>query len=71
MDWTEEHPYGALRLPSLKAHPGDRDANLKRAIAARRTQVREAAAHIEDPASRDEIRRQRQENGADGRYCWK
>jgi hypothetical protein len=70
-EWVVDNPYKALFLPQVPALPGDREQNLKRAVA----EITQAAAkereYLATPANVADLKAKRKENDADGKYCWK
>jgi hypothetical protein len=70
LEWVEQSPYQALFMAQLPARPGDRQANLRRAIAELRAAVEEEGRYLEDPANLAEFNRLRAENRAGEKYCW-
>jgi hypothetical protein len=70
LEWVEKHPYRALFLPALPARPGDRQANLARALAHLHDNARKEAEYLEQPENLEQLRAARAGNGADQRFCW-
>lgn len=70
LEWVAENPYQALFLEQIPARPGDRRANLERALAALRAQAKEEAAHLEAPGNAAKLAAARRADGADRKYCW-
>jgi hypothetical protein len=70
LEWVEQSPYQAVFAAQLPARPGDRQANLRRAIAELRASGEEEGRYLEDPANLAEFNRLRAENRAGEKYCW-
>ncbi|MGC3997157.1 MAG: hypothetical protein QM767_06400 [Anaeromyxobacter sp.] len=70
VEWNEQHPYGAIFNPELETRPGDKQANLDKALAERREYLRLSIAATSTPEFRAELSK-RAGNGADARYCWR
>ena len=68
--WVEANPYQTLFLEQMPARPGDRRANLERALATLREDVRAEAAYLGQPANLAKIAAGRVESEADAKYCW-
>ena len=68
--WAIDNPYQALFLPQVPARPGERARNLERALGMLKTAVAREREYLSQPKNVAELKRQRQENGADRRYCW-
>ncbi|MCC7115953.1 MAG: hypothetical protein IT520_16405 [Burkholderiales bacterium] len=68
--WAIDNPYQALFLPQVPARPGERARNLERALGMLKTAVAREREYLSQPKNVAELQRQRQENGADRRYCW-
>jgi hypothetical protein len=71
MEWVIANPYRAMFFPQIPARPGDRQANLKLAIAEIRTAVAKERDYLAKPANLAELAARRKENNADAKYCWK
>ena len=69
--WTRVNPYKALFLPQVPALPGDRARNLDKAMAEIAAAVEKESAYLANRANVESLKRQRRENGADAKYCWK
>jgi len=71
LQWTIDNPYRALFLPQVPALPGDRNENLRKAIAEIKANVGKERDYL---AQRDNVARlmqQRKANDADAKFCWK
>jgi hypothetical protein len=71
VDWVESNPYEVMFMARFPALPGDRAANLKRAIVAARERVAQERAHFEDPKIREAFFATRKSNGTEDKFCWK
>ena len=70
LEWVERNPYQTLFLEQMPARQGDRRANLERALAGLREDVKSEAAYLEVPANLAKIAAARAEGEADEKYCW-
>jgi len=68
--WVEANPYQALFIPKLPARPGDRRANLGRALEMLRAGIDKERRHLEQPDNLKTLAEARRKNGADAKYCW-
>ena len=71
LKWTIDHPYTALLDPTVPALPGDRKDNFRTAFNQLMGEVAKEEAHLESMANVESIKKQRRENGADVKYCWR
>ena len=71
MKWVIDNPYKAIFLPQVPALPGDREQNLKRAIAEIRTAAQKEREYLAKPANVAELKAKRKQNDADAMFCWK
>jgi hypothetical protein len=69
--WVEENPYQVLFSEHLPARPGDRRANLQRALGRIRAGIEEERRYLEDPEKLREFTRVREANLVDVKFCWK
>jgi hypothetical protein len=70
LEWVAQSPYQAVFAAQLPARPGDRQTNLRRAIAELRAAADEEGHYLEDPANLAEFNRLRAESRAGEKYCW-
>lgn len=68
--WAEQHPYSAVFREDFVAKPGDREDNLRNAIAAYRAGMAEETKMVHDPEKVERMREMRRENSADEKFCW-
>jgi hypothetical protein len=71
IEWVEANPYQVMFRPDVLALPGDRAANLKRAIANAKERAAKESAYFDDQKTREDYYATRKRNEADVRYCWK
>jgi hypothetical protein len=72
MKWVVDNPYKAMFLPQVPALPGDREQNLKKAIAEHHDSAAEGARSTSrTPANVAELKAKRKQNDADAMFCWK
>lgn len=71
LKWTIEHPYAALLNPAVPALPGDRKENVRKSFNAMMDEVAKEVAHLEAMPNVEALKKQRRENGADVKYCWR
>jgi hypothetical protein len=71
VDWVESNPYGVMFMARFPALPGDRAANVKRAIAEAKERVAQERAHFDDAKTRDAYYAARKRDGTDDKFCWK
>ena len=71
LQWVVDNPYKAIFLPQVPARPGDRDVNLRKAVAEITAAAAKEREYLAKPANVAELRAKRKENDADGRFCWK
>jgi hypothetical protein len=69
--WVESHPYEAMFLRDLPARPGDRRANLRRAIENAKVAAEKERAHFDDPKNVEAYYAARKKNEMDEKSCWK
>ena len=71
LKWVVDNPYKAMFLPQVPARPGDREQNLRKAVA----DITQAAAkereYLAKPANVADLKAKRKQNDADAMYCWK
>jgi hypothetical protein len=70
VDWVEKNPYRAISLKQLPAKPGERDSNLKAAIALLRTNTRKEHEFLADPQNWAKFQQQRADNNVPAQFCW-
>ena len=71
LEWVTRNPYQALFAEQLPARPGDRKANLQRALESLRAAEQEDADYLALPANVAKLQAARRENSAEEKYCWK
>jgi hypothetical protein len=71
LQWVADHPYQALFMPQVPALPGDRKANLAKALAELKSNVAKEGEYLANPANVAQLKEQRAKNGADQKFCWK
>ena len=71
LKWAVDNPYKAMFLPQVPALPGDREQNLKKAIADITAAAAKERDYLSKPANVTEIKAKRGQNGADAMFCWK
>ena len=71
MKWVIDNPYKAIFLPQVPALPGDREQNLKKAIAEIKTAAQKEREYLAKPANVAELKAKRKQNDADAMFCWK
>jgi hypothetical protein len=71
VEWVEANPYQVMFRSDVPALPGDRAANLKRAIAGAKERAAKERAYFDDPGTRADYYATRKRNEADVRFCWK
>jgi hypothetical protein len=69
--WVESHPYEVIFMDRAPALPGDRAANLKRAIANAKERAAKESAYFADPKNVESYYATRKKNEADQKFCWK
>jgi hypothetical protein len=69
--WVAQNPYQLLFSEQLPARPGERKANLQRAIESLRAAEQEDADYLALPANVEKLQAARRETSADEKYCWK
>ena len=71
LKWVVDNPYKAMFLPQVPARPGDREQNLRKAVA----DITQAAAkereYLAKSANVADLKAKRKQNDADAMYCWK
>lgn len=70
LDWVEKNPYEATFAQQLPAKPGDREANLKAAIALLRSNTQKEKAYFSDPKTVQEYNAKRAQNNVPAQFCW-
>jgi len=71
LKWAVDNPYKAMFLPQVPALPGDREQNLKKAIAEVAAAATKEREYLSKPANVSEIKAKRRQNDADTMFCWK
>jgi hypothetical protein len=71
IDWVENNPYQVMFMERLPALPGNRNDNLKRALANVRKRDASERAYFADKKSVDAFYATRKTNDADAKFCWK
>ncbi len=71
MQWVIDNPYKAMFLPEVPARPGDREENLKKAVAEITAAAAKEREYLGKPANVAYAKATRKQNDADGKYCWK
>jgi hypothetical protein len=69
--WVESHLYEVMFMAQAPALPGDRAANLKRAIANAKERAARESAYFADPKNAESFFATRKKNEADQKFCWK
>jgi hypothetical protein len=69
--WVEKNTYAALFMEQLPALPGDRNANLKKALLKSRQAFETEKKQFDEPAEIADLKRSRKLNDADQQFCWK
>ena len=71
LQWVADHPYQALFMKQVPALPGDRKANLAKALAELKANIAKESEYLANPANVAQLKEQRANNGADQKFCWK
>jgi len=71
LKWTIDHPYTALLNPEIPALPGDRRDNFRKAFNELMDELAKEEAYLDAMPNVESIKKQRRENGADVKYCWR
>ena len=71
MKWVVDNPYKAMFLPQVPARAGDREENLKKAVAEITTAAAKEREYLANPANVAELKAKRKQNDADAMFCWK
>jgi hypothetical protein len=71
LEWVEANPYQVMFRLDVPALPGDRAANLKRALANAKERAAKESAYFDDPKTREDFYATRKRNDADVKFCWK
>ncbi|MFO1312391.1 MAG: hypothetical protein U1F41_10040 [Burkholderiales bacterium] len=71
LKWTIDHPYTALLNPEVPALPGDRKENFRKAFNELMDGLAKEEAWLEVMPNVESLKKQRRENGADVKYCWR
>lgn len=71
VDWVEKNPYQAIFMQQLPAKPGNREANLKAALALLRSNAQKEKDCLADPKTVQEINSKRAQNNVPAQFCWK
>ena len=69
--WVENNPYETMFLERIAGKPGDRHANLKRAIEDAKAAAAKERAYFDDPKSLAAFYEARTNNAMEAKYCWK
>ena len=70
LQWVIENPYQAIFMPQVTALPGDRDANLRNAVAEIKANAAKERDYLDKPANVAQLTQTRRENGMDQKFCW-
>jgi hypothetical protein len=70
LDWVEQNPYAAMFMTRLPARPGERAANVKRALAQARENAGKERAWFAERKNAAEFFATRRANGTDEKFCW-
>jgi hypothetical protein len=68
--WVEANPYQALFTEQFRARPGDRAANLRKAIEGLRSSAERERQHFADPRNVEQFNKTRKANQVEARFCW-
>ena len=71
LKWVVDNPYKAMFLPQVPALPGDREQNLKKAVAEITASAAKEREYLAKPANVAELEAKRKKNDADAMFCWK
>jgi len=71
LKWAVDNPYKAMFLPQVPALAGDREQNLKKAIAEITAAAAKERDYLSKPANVSEIKAKRRHSEADTMFCWK
>jgi hypothetical protein len=71
LKWVVDNPYKAMFLPQVPARPGDREENLKKAVAEITAAAAKEREYLAKAANVSELKAKRRQNDADAVYCWK
>src|SRR5262245_7435228 len=71
VEWVEANPYQVMFRSDVPALPGDRAANVKRALANAKERAAKESAYFDDPKTREDYYATRRRNEADVKFCWK
>lgn len=71
LKWVVDNPYKAMFLPQVPALPGDREQNLKKAVAEITAAAAKEREYLSKPANVAELKAKRKQNDADAMFCWK
>jgi hypothetical protein len=71
LQWVIDNPYKAIFLPQVPALPGDRTANLQKAIAEIKANAAKERYYLGKPSNVAQLKTTRQSNGMDEKFCWK
>ena len=71
LKWTIEHPYTALLNPAIPALPGDRKENIRKSFNELMDGLAKEEAYLGSTPNVEALKKQRRENGADVKYCWR
>jgi hypothetical protein len=70
LEWVQKNPYRALFLAELPARPGERAANLSRALERLKADAAKEREHFHNAANLENFRKAREKHQADERFCW-
>jgi hypothetical protein len=68
--WVENNPYETMFMSQIPAKPGDRHANLKRAIETAKGDAAKERAQFDDPKFVEEFYATRKKNEMEVKFCW-
>ena len=71
LKWAVDNPYKAMFMPQVPARPGDREQNLRKAIAEITAAAAKERDYLSKPANVAELKAKRKQNDADTMFCWK
>jgi hypothetical protein len=71
LKWSIDNPYAALLNPAVPALPGDRKENFRKAYNQLMDELAKEEAYLDSMPNVESLKRQRRENGADVKYCWR
>ena len=71
VDWVEQNPYQVMFMERFAGRAGDRNENVKRAVANARERVAKERAYLTDSKNVAGLSAARKANDADVKFCWK